>query len=75
MKRQLTSRIDGDLLDELRAATLALQRDDPTATLAGVVEQALTIGLEQLRATYNAGEPFEQRPAPLRPGPRIIPAE
>ncbi len=69
------SRISFDLptvlVNELRDAAVALLRVNPTATLVGIVEDALRAELERLRSEHNSGKPFPRRPvSKLRPGRR-----
>jgi hypothetical protein len=65
-------KIRGNVADQARAAVLFLQgHGQPTATLAGYVEQAIADRLEHDRAELNAGEDFPPVINQLRPGRRI----
>jgi hypothetical protein len=65
-------KIRENVADQARAAVLFLQgHGQPTATLAGYVEQAIADRLERDRAELNAGEDFPPAIDQLRPGGRI----
>jgi hypothetical protein len=70
--RRVVVKIKGSVADQARAAVLFLQgHGQPTATLAGYVEQAVHERLERDRLELNAGEDFPLVPDQLRPGRRI----
>ncbi|MDO5633442.1 MAG: hypothetical protein Q4G34_01020 [Micrococcus sp.] len=72
MKRQLSTRVAGDVLQEARAAVAAMQRiDGPAYTLSRLVEDALVAETARLRAEHHHGEPFPATQSPLPPGTRL----
>lgn len=64
-------KIRGSVADQARAAVLFLQgHGQPSATLAGYVEDAIRERLERDRAELNQGEDFPPVTDHLRPGRR-----
>jgi hypothetical protein len=70
--RRVVVKIRGSVADQARAAVLFLQgHGQPTATLAGYVEDAIRERLERDRIELNGGEDFPPVADQLRPGRRI----
>jgi hypothetical protein len=70
--RRVVVKIRGSVAGQARAAVLFLQgHGQPTATLAGYVEDAIRERLERDRAELNQGEDFPPVTDHLRPGRRI----
>jgi hypothetical protein len=70
--RRVVVKIRGSVADQARAAVLFLQgHGQPTATLAGYVEDAIRERLERDRAELNQGEDFPPVTDHLCPGRRI----
>jgi hypothetical protein len=72
ISRRVVVKIRGSVADQARVAVLSLQNHgQPTATLAGYVEDAIRERLERDRAELNQGEDFPPVTDQLRPGWRI----
>ena len=70
--RRVVVKIRGSVADQARAAVLFLQgHGQPTATLAGYVEDAIRERIERDRAEFNQGEDFPPVTDHLRSGRRI----
>jgi hypothetical protein len=68
-------KIRGSVADQARAAVLFLQgHGQPTATLAGYVEDAIRERLERDRAEFNQGEDFsgDRPPSPRSADRRVV---
>ena len=70
--RRVVVKIRGSVADQARAAVLFLQgHGQPTATLAGYVEDAIRERLERDQERLNGGQEFPPVSTQLRPGRRI----
>jgi hypothetical protein len=68
-------KVDGEILDQARAAVWwRMNNGDPTATLKGLLEEALRAELHRLAAKHNGGKPFLDVGA-LPRGGRVQPEE
>ena len=66
--RRVVVKIRGSVADQARAAVLFLQgHGQPTATLAGYIEDAIRERLERDRAELNQGEDFPPVPTTCAP--------
>ena len=67
-RQQLSVVVAGDLVEELRDAAVARMGDG--ATLASITEEALTVGLAEIRHRYFNDEAPPPRRHEPRPGRR-----
>ena len=58
-RSKLTADLPGEIVDEVRAATVSLPPRVIGGSLSGLVEVALRRELERLRKEHNDGKPFK----------------
>lgn len=71
---RMTFDLPEDLAREIRVAAVSLPPDTIGGTLSALVARLISVGLEDLRATHNEGQPF-RRDGAVRvsrgPAPRV----